>query len=82
MWCWLAEPAIPARGYRDDFFLKIMAATRSADPATLPAVLTAVLAVLCLLPPLGEATAEASADAPNREPGTLKAVARGWATRR
>ena len=37
---WLAEPAIPARGYRDDFFLKIMAAVRSADPATLPAVLS------------------------------------------
>jgi DNA-binding PadR family transcriptional regulator len=36
---WLAEPAVPARGYRDDFFLKIMAALRSADPATLPAVL-------------------------------------------
>jgi len=37
---WLAEPAIPARGYRDDFFLKIMAAVRSADPAALPAVLS------------------------------------------
>jgi DNA-binding PadR family transcriptional regulator len=37
---WLAEPAIPARGYRDDFFLKIMAAVRSADPAPLPAVLS------------------------------------------
>ena len=37
---WLAEPAIPARGYRDDFFLKIMAAVRSADAATLPAVLS------------------------------------------
>jgi DNA-binding PadR family transcriptional regulator len=37
---WLAEPAIPARGYRDDFFLKIMAAVRSADPGTLPAVLS------------------------------------------
>ena len=36
---WLAEPAIPARGYRDDFFLKVMAAVRSADPAVLPAVL-------------------------------------------
>jgi DNA-binding PadR family transcriptional regulator len=36
---WLAEPAIPARGYRDDFFLKVMAAVRSADPATLSAVL-------------------------------------------
>jgi len=37
--CWLNEPALPARGYRDDFFIKIMAAARSADPATLPAVL-------------------------------------------
>ncbi len=37
---WLNEPAIPARGYRDDFFLKIMAAVRSGDPATLPAVLS------------------------------------------
>jgi DNA-binding PadR family transcriptional regulator len=37
---WLAEPAIPARGYRDDFFLKVMAADRSADPAVLPAVLS------------------------------------------
>jgi DNA-binding PadR family transcriptional regulator len=37
---WLAEPAIPARGYRDDFFLKIMAAVRSGNPATLPAVLS------------------------------------------
>lgn len=36
---WLAEPAVPARGYRDDFFLKIMAAARSADPAALPTVL-------------------------------------------
>jgi DNA-binding PadR family transcriptional regulator len=37
---WLAEPAIPARGYRDDFFLKVMAAVRAADPATLPALLS------------------------------------------
>lgn len=36
---WLAEPAIPARGYRDDFFLKIMAAVRTADAATLATVL-------------------------------------------
>jgi DNA-binding PadR family transcriptional regulator len=36
---WLAEPATPARGYRDDFFLKVMAAARSGDPATLSAVL-------------------------------------------
>lgn len=37
---WLNEPASPARGYRDDFFLKIMAATRSADPDALAAVLS------------------------------------------
>jgi DNA-binding PadR family transcriptional regulator len=37
---WLAEPAVPARGYRDDFFLKIMAAVRSADAATLTTVLS------------------------------------------
>jgi DNA-binding PadR family transcriptional regulator len=36
---WLAEPAIPTRGYRDDFFLKVMAAVRSGDPAVLSAVL-------------------------------------------
>ncbi|MGH3256688.1 MAG: PadR family transcriptional regulator [Streptosporangiaceae bacterium] len=36
---WLTEPAIPARGYRDDFFLKIMAAVRSGDPSALSAVL-------------------------------------------
>ena len=36
---WLNEPAIPARGYRDDFFLKVMAAVRCGDPATLSAVL-------------------------------------------
>jgi DNA-binding PadR family transcriptional regulator len=37
---WLSEPVSPARGYRDDFFLKVMAAVRSGDPATLPAVLS------------------------------------------
>jgi DNA-binding PadR family transcriptional regulator len=37
---WLSEPAVPARGYRDDFFLKMMAAARSGDPAMLPAVLS------------------------------------------
>jgi DNA-binding PadR family transcriptional regulator len=37
---WLNEPAVSARGYRDDFFLKIMAAVRSGDPATLSAVLS------------------------------------------
>jgi DNA-binding PadR family transcriptional regulator len=37
---WLAEPSVPARGYRDDFFLKVMAAVRSGDPDTLAAVLS------------------------------------------
>ena len=37
---WLSEPAIRTRGFRDDFFLKVMAAERSADPATLAAVLS------------------------------------------
>jgi DNA-binding PadR family transcriptional regulator len=36
---WLGEPVTPARGYRDDFFLKVMAAVRSGDPAVLTAVL-------------------------------------------
>jgi DNA-binding PadR family transcriptional regulator len=36
---WLAEPAIRAHGYRDDFFLKVMAAARSGDQATLTGVL-------------------------------------------
>jgi len=37
---WLSEPATSARGYRDDFFLKIMAAVRSGDPVTLTSVLS------------------------------------------
>jgi DNA-binding PadR family transcriptional regulator len=36
---WLAEPAVRAHGYRDDFFLKVMAAARSGDRATLSGVL-------------------------------------------
>lgn len=36
---WLAEPAVRAHGYRDDFFLKVMAAARSGDQATLSGVL-------------------------------------------
>lgn len=37
---WLGEPTVPARGYRDDFFLKVVAAVRSGDPATLSGVLS------------------------------------------
>ena len=61
---WLAEPAIPARGYRDDFFLKVMAAVRSADPAVLPAVLGRQWAhLLRQLHALAEARATTSATA-------------------
>ena len=36
---WLGEPGVRARGYRDDFFLKVVAAAQAGDPATLAAVL-------------------------------------------
>jgi DNA-binding PadR family transcriptional regulator len=61
---WLSEPAIPARGYRDDFFLKIMAAVRSGDPATLSSVLGRQRACLLRqLHALAEARAATSATA-------------------
>ncbi len=36
---WLAEPSERTRGYRDDFFLKLMAAARGGDEETLAGVL-------------------------------------------
>jgi DNA-binding PadR family transcriptional regulator len=36
---WLNEPSVRSRGYRDDFFLKVMAAAQTGDPAMLAAVL-------------------------------------------
>lgn len=36
---WLNEPATRLRGYRDDFFLKVMAAAQTDDPETLAGVL-------------------------------------------
>ncbi|MGB6453635.1 MAG: PadR family transcriptional regulator, partial [Streptosporangiaceae bacterium] len=36
---WLAEPSTRLRGYRDDFFLKLMAAVQQHDPAVLDGVL-------------------------------------------
>jgi len=36
---WLAEPSARLRGYRDDFFLKLMAAVQAGDPETLDGVL-------------------------------------------
>jgi DNA-binding PadR family transcriptional regulator len=35
---WLSEPSSRLHGYRDDFFLKLMAAVRSADPDILDGV--------------------------------------------
>ena len=36
---WLGEPSLRQRGYRDDFFLKLMAAVQSGDRPTLDGVL-------------------------------------------
>jgi DNA-binding PadR family transcriptional regulator len=36
---WLTEPSIRVHGYRDDFFLKVMAAVQTGDTATLSSVL-------------------------------------------
>jgi DNA-binding PadR family transcriptional regulator len=36
---WLSEPSLRTRGYRDDFFLMVMAAVQTGDPATLAGVL-------------------------------------------
>jgi DNA-binding PadR family transcriptional regulator len=36
---WLAEPSTRQRGYRDDFFLKLMAAAQAGDQQTLDGVL-------------------------------------------
>src|SRR5215469_10804269 len=32
---WLGEPSLRSRGYRDDFFLKLMAAVQAGDQPTL-----------------------------------------------
>ncbi|SCL63240.1 PadR family transcriptional regulator [Micromonospora peucetia] len=37
---WLAEPSPRSGGFRDDFFLKVTAAARSGEPATVRAVLS------------------------------------------
>jgi DNA-binding PadR family transcriptional regulator len=36
---WLSEPSVRTRGYRDDFFLKVMVAAQAGDSETLAAVL-------------------------------------------
>jgi DNA-binding PadR family transcriptional regulator len=58
---WLNEPSVRTRGYRDDFFLKVMAAAQTADPALLAAVLRRQRAhLLTELRSLAEAKAAAS----------------------
>jgi DNA-binding PadR family transcriptional regulator len=58
---WLSQPSIRPRGYRDDFFLKLMAATQLGDPALLAGVLNRQrLHLLRELRSLTEATARAS----------------------
>jgi DNA-binding PadR family transcriptional regulator len=37
---WLGEPSVHVRGYRDDFFLKVMAAVQAGEPDTLSGVLS------------------------------------------
>ena len=37
---WLGEPAVRARGYRDEFFLKVMAAVQTGDAEALAGVLS------------------------------------------
>jgi len=36
---WLSEPSVRTRGYRDDFFLKVVAAAQAGDPEKLAGVL-------------------------------------------
>jgi DNA-binding PadR family transcriptional regulator len=58
---WLNEPSVRTRGYRDDFFLKVMAAAQAADPALLTAVLRRQRAhLLTELRSLAEARAAAA----------------------
>ena len=59
---WLSEPSIRPRGYRDDFFLKVMAAAQFGDPALLAGVLKRQrLHLLRELRSLTQATASNSA---------------------
>ncbi len=59
---WLTGPSPRSRGYRDDFFLKVMAAAQAGDAALLTAVLRQQRAyLLAELRSLAEARAAASA---------------------
>jgi DNA-binding PadR family transcriptional regulator len=60
---WLTEPSVRTRGYRDDFFLKVMAAAQAGDPAMLADVLRRQRAYL-LRELRSLADARASAESP------------------
>lgn len=58
---WLEEPTARTRGYRDDFFLRVMAAVRGGEPELLAEVLSRQRAYLMSeLRSLADARAEAS----------------------
>lgn len=60
---WLGEPSTRQRGYRDDFFLKLMAAVQAADQAILDGVLRRQRAhLLRELRSLADARAEAPSE--------------------
>lgn len=69
---WLTEPSQRSRGYRDDFFLKVMAAAQAGDPGMLAAVLRRQRAYL--LTEL-RSLAEARAAAPSPVVGLLVTAA-------
>ena len=59
---WLSEPSVRQRGYRDDFFLKVVAAARLGDPDALARIFHRQRAhLLRELRGLAEATATATA---------------------
>ncbi len=60
---WLSEPSTRQRGYRDDFFLKLMAAAQSGEQPTLDGVLRRQRAhLLRELRSLAEARAQSPSD--------------------
>jgi DNA-binding PadR family transcriptional regulator len=60
---WLSEPSARQRGYRDDFFLKLMAAAQAGDQQTLDGVLRRQRGhLLRELRSLGEARAQSPSD--------------------
>ena len=80
---WLAEPSPRTRGYRDDFFLKVMAAAQMGDAVALRQVLSRQRAYLLReLRSLADARAHlAPASRPPARPGGGSPAHRGRAAR-